>query len=705
MTEHRFIIRQPAKETPCTALPDGAITGNGDVTVVLGGTPDRVRLHIGKADFWKADGRVYVSERGGIAPLATADILLPHMAHADYEAVQDLDRAHIRLSLTAGRMSANLQVTVCAEENTILVRLDRSYPAVSTSVSITPREGCESVGESGTDGDVTYVIRGFNTPECRFPTYGICAMRLISRVVAGGREQLLWAITVRTNHDTAAYKPQAIEAARILDEAACQRLYAAHDAWWTQFWAGSGVSLPDEDLENYWYAGLYVMACTARNTKFPPGLWGAYATSDGMGWFGDYHMNYNYQGPFYALTSCNHPELLACYSAPLNDFLPIAKRYAREYLGTGGAYFPVGIGPLGMETDYRPDTKEHGHLFLGQKSNASYGAVVPVMHWLGTRDQAFAKREYYEYLLETAAFWEDYLVLEDGLYQDYNDALHEVAWYAGGNYVPGVVEGLDDRNPLLSACLIRMLLKTVIDLSAALGENVDRIPKWQDMLDRLPAMETYESKEKGVTYLRCKADANYLDELIMECVYPMGQIGQRLTPELYEAARNSHRDLAVWDSHNRFCSFYPAAARLGFPAEEIIGHIREVIANRSLPNGMFRYGGGGLENSSAIPSTVNEMLLQSYEGVLRLFPVWDRSRDASFRGLRANGAFLVDARVEGGRIAAEIFSEQGSVLNLEAPAEGYVLVRGDGLRVPLTETVTTVETAVGERLAVVAEER
>ena len=704
MTQHRFIIRQPAKETPCTALPDGAITGNGDLTVVLGGSADRVRLHIGKADFWKADGRVYAPERGGIAPLATAEILLPHLPYAQYEVIQDLDAARIRLSLTAGKQSACLQVTVCAEENTILLELERTYPAVSASISLTPREGCESVGETGSCGDVTYAIRGFDTPECRFPTYGICAMRRVSRTVSEGRERILWAITVRTNHDTAAYRAQAVEAAGILDEAACQKLMADHDAWWKKFWAKSGVTLPDEDLENYWYAGLYVMACTARNKKFPPGLWGAYSTADGMGWFGDYHMNYNYQGPFYALTSCNHPELLECYSAPLNDFLPTAKHYAREFLGVRGAYYPVGIGPLGMETDYRPDTKEHGHLFLGQKSNGSYGAVVPVMHWNGTRDKNFAKREYYDYLLETATFWEDYLVLEDGVYQNYNDALHEVAWYAGGDYVPGVSEGLDDRNPLLSACLIRMLLKTVMDLSAELGENLDRIPKWQDMLDRLPPIETYESKDNGVTYLRCKAEATFLDELIMECVYPMGQIGRRITPELYEAARNSHRDLAVWDSHNRFCSFYPAAARLGFPADEIIGHIREVIERRALPNGMFRYGGGGLENSSAIPSTVNEMLLQSYEGVLRLFPVWDRSRDASFRGLRAFGAFVVDGCVADGKITAEILSEQGTTLTLEAPAAGYILVTGDGRRIPLTETVTTVETTAGERLAVVMKE-
>ena len=698
MKDHILTINAPVRETPNQALPDGAITGNGDVTVVLGGTADCVRLHVGKADFWKADGRVYVENRGGIAPLATVQILLPHLANADYEAVQDMDNGQIRLALTAGKQSAHLTITVCAKENTILMELERSYPAVSASVTLTPREGSDAICETGTDGDVTYAIRGFDSPEYRFPTYGICAMRPVYRTVLEGRERALWAITVRTNHDTAAYRRQAIEFVRMLDSAACCKLLNAHGRLWADFWAKSGVTLPDKTLENYWYAGLYVMACTARNKKFPPGLWGAYATADGMGWFGDYHMNYNYQGPFYALTSCNHPELIECYSTPLNDFLPISKIYAKEYLGVRGAYFPVGIGPLGLETDYRPDTKEHGHLFLGQKSNAAYGAVIHMLHWYGTRDKDFARREYYDYLLSVAEFWEDYLVLEDGVYQNYNDALHEVAWYVGPDYMP---EGQDDKNPLLSACLIRMVMKLVIDLSRELGENSDRIPVWQHILDHLSPIETFE--QDGNPLLRCKDGASYLDELIMECVYPMGQIGRLMTPELYEAAQNSHRRLAIWDSHNRFCSYYPAAARLGIPAEEIIAHIHEVIKNRSLPNGMFRYFGGGLENSSAIPSTVNEMLLQSYEGIIRLFPVWDRSRDASFHGLRAYGAFVVDGCLENGRIHAEILSEQGMSLTMEAPGEGYVLVTGDGRRVPLAETFTTVETAKGERLTVLAE--
>lgn len=466
MKNHIINISQPAAGTPSKALPDGAFAGNGDLTAVLAGSADRVRIHIGKADFWKADGRVYAEHRGGIAPLGLAEILLPQLAYAEYKVEQNLDKACITLQLTEGKLSADLKITVCAEENTILLALDRTYPVVSASISLLPLEGSEAVTETGSAGNVRYAIRGFDAPECRFPSYGICALKQISRTVVEGREQILWVIHVCTNHDSAAYRAQAIEKAAALDETACRRMLADHDAWWKRFWARSSVELPDDKLELYWYAGLYAVACCMRNKKFPPGLWGAYATSDGMGWFGDYHLNYNYQAPFYALTSSNHTELLECYMAPLNDFLPLARQYAREYLGIEGAWFPVGIGPLGLETDYRPDTKEHGHLFLGQKSNGAYAAVIPMMHWYGTRDTEFAKREYYGFLLAVAEFWENYLVFEDGKYQIYNDALNEVGWYAGPEHMP---EGHDDKNPVVSRGLVRMLMKLMIDLAGTLG--------------------------------------------------------------------------------------------------------------------------------------------------------------------------------------------------------------------------------------------
>jgi hypothetical protein len=65
------------------------------------------------------------------------------------------------------------------------------------------------------------------------------------------------------------------------------------------------------------------------------------------------------------------------------------------------------------------------------------------------------------------------------------------------------------------------------------------------------------------------------------------------------------------------------------------------------------------------------MLLQSHDGVLRLFPVWPRDRDARFGDLRARGAFLVSGQWRDGRVrSARIRSERGRECVVQNPWPG-----------------------------------
>ena len=52
--------------------------------------------------------------------------------------------------------------------------------------------------------------------------------------------------------------------------------------------------------------------------------------------------------------------------------------------------------------------------------------------------------------------------------------------------------------------------------------------------------------------------------------------------------------------------------------------------------------GGGVENIG-LSQAINDMLLQSSNGSIHLFPAWPRKEPAAFTTLRAKGAFLVSA--------------------------------------------------------------
>jgi len=72
-----------------------------------------------------------------------------------------------------------------------------------------------------------------------------------------------------------------------------------------------------------------------------------------------------------------------------------------------------------------------------------------------------------------------------------------------------------------------------------------------------------------------------------------------------------------------------------------------------------------------VPAALNEMLMQSHEGVIRFFPVWEEERPARFHRLRAYGAFLVSGEFADGVVkSARIESEKGRACRVQNPWPG-----------------------------------
>jgi len=82
-----------------------------------------------------------------------------------------------------------------------------------------------------------------------------------------------------------------------------------------------------------------------------------------------------------------------------------------------------------------------------------------------------------------------------------------------------------------------------------------------------------------------------------------------------------------------------------------------------------------LEGNFAFAAAVQEMLLQSQSGVVRVFPAVPAAwKDVSFNSLRTYGAFLVSAKKKGGKVVEiRVTSEKGGRLRLENsfPGGGY----------------------------------
>ena len=102
--------------------------------------------------------------------------------------------------------------------------------------------------------------------------------------------------------------------------------------------------------------------------------------------------------------------------------------------------------------------------------------------------------------------------------------------------------------------------------------------------------------------------------------------------------------------------------------------------------------------------TINEMLLQSHEGVMRVFPAWPREKPARFARLRAPGAFLVTSELNDGEVRSIIVeSERGRPCRLQHPwaAGQAVLLQNDSGRHEIQHgQELKFSTSPGERLRV-----
>jgi hypothetical protein len=107
------------------------------------------------------------------------------------------------------------------------------------------------------------------------------------------------------------------------------------------------------------------------------------------------------------------------------------------------------------------------------------------------------------------------------------------------------------------------------------------------------------------------------------------------------------------------------------------------------------------ENFS-LPAVINECLLQSYNGSIRLFPNWTEHHSAEFKTLRAVGGFLVSARVEHGEVLwIEIESLAGAICKLIIPWDsGARLVCANGEEKHYTNKLAEWSTTIGETIRI-----
>lgn len=725
MDRYKATFSEWPEHVPTSKTPDAPLAGNGDIGITMKTSGDGLTFFIGKNDFWRA---LESYPEGGLALPGALHLSSDIISGGVYRAEQLPGSAEIRATYTLPDNVLSVTSWVSATDNKVVIEL-ASEKEASLDIAFLPAEDgpLKSVIEQGTDRGCSWMTRSFCGDErLLWESHAALALNHETGTVSlRPGKKLTLVLAVYTNLDSPDWKNKAIAEAGDCTGKSLKSLKKRHQSWWSSFWSLSHVDIGDEWMERYYYQSQYLLACSSRSGKIAPGLWGSFISSDETDWAGDYHLNYNYQSPYWGCYSSNQICLTDNYDQPLLDYMDKGRAFAKELLGCSGLYYPVGIGPFGLSSAAWPDTDEKmddmygytdhmldgGVMFWGQKSNASFGAVNMMMRFYATWDKAYAEKVY-PYISGCAEFWENYLVLRDGRYESVNDTFYE-EWPERGND--------NDVNPMCSLGLIRMVMRGTLDISSMLSVDEGRRARWQDILDKLsdfPVGRKDDGRLSLKNFDRKGEDAKSedfkpggLNRIHMHGVLIPPMVSGPLTdPEfsgimLDDMNHWIKRDGCDWGNSlgNGVETVYAGAARLGYDPEKILSFLKERIEMGSYPNCHIVAAGGGIEALAAVPFTINEMLMQSFEGIVRLFPCWVRSQDASFEHLRANGAFLVSSSIKDGVIGkVDILSEQGRTCKMENPWPGYaVLVRhADGNTEEFYGDLFEFDTEKGEELAV-----
>ena len=340
----------------------------------------------------------------------------------------------------------------------------------------------------------------------------------------------------------------------------------------------------------------------------------------------------------------------------------------------------------------------------GIRSNAVYSAVQHSYHWAAVDHTdpdvlAWVNTHAFEYLASIAKFWSCYLTKVS-----VPDAPNGFRYWSVDDCDGDENCSLppaEATNPTWTLTYLRRLLETLPSMALATGRALD--PSWADMLMHLPPTPT--TTYRGVPTLSAYGEGA-LNQNITAITRQPGYLhalwpGETLSPlsdpnaTMVLAALNTF-NFTSWDQDNAFSWMYSAAARAGVSPDIFLHHWRTELGSNLKTNRLVSFGGLCSDSLGAI-AFIHDMLVQSQEGFLRLFPAYPANATASFTTLRMRGALLVSAAYVGRpEWAGLVASRTGGCVNVTILSEA-----GNDVRVlspwPATPTsgVTVVDATAG----------
>ena len=441
--------------------------------------------------------------------------------------------------------------------------------------------------------------------------------------------------------------------------------------FWRQFWDQSSVRFGNLSLESLWYFSLYQFAASSRGNT-APGLFGLWNAERSAPWNGDYHGDINMAMTYWPIFAINHLELGEPFFKTFDKIAETAIQHTREVYRIDGLKFPIATCETGEEMT-------PGNYRMMQCTSAFY-ALLYWNSYLYSQDKNLLKERIFHILEECSKF---YLAISEE--QADGSLLIGPSWSPEQGPCPAwnVNNDLGLIKPLWEAYLkacdeLAISTKYIKQVKRALEIFPEYPQKEGEFSDSLTANDFTELNHPGLLAMVVPGnDVDADSDLAPVALKSLHNYLKHTNRKSFSDRLSSACDLTwVW--------LLAVAVRLRDTeyAEHILMDIG--IAEYLKPNGMFGFLGGGffksieekrkaynvkesaihallglsnsfrgreltmsmLQQASGFLFAVNEMLLQSHNGIIRIFPAVAECLGAncSFDNFRTEGAFLVSAQ-------------------------------------------------------------
>ncbi|GAB4488525.1 MAG: hypothetical protein OHK0019_05020 [Saprospiraceae bacterium] len=482
-----------------------------------------------------------------------------------------------------------------------------------------------------------------------------------------------------------------------------EKSFAESKKWWADYWSKSAVSVPDPLIERQYYLDLYKFGCAARSNAPMINLQSVWTADNGSlpPWKSDFHHDLNTQLSYWPAYASNHLDLAAGYLKHLEKNDAAHRAYTQRFFGNSGLNIP------GVET-LNGEPMGGWIQYACSPTTSAWLAQHFYLHWRYSQDKTFLKKHAWPFLRDVAIHLENISFLDKNGVRvlplssspEINDN-HVTAWF------PKTWTNYD-------LALARFVFEKTAELADELKKPKEA-EKWRKVLSELPVFFTEQDGELKIAPHLAHHDSHRHFSHLM-AIHPLGLLewerenDRRIIEKSLARLKAAGTD--AWTGYSfawlanlraRACDGNGARDALRIFAEAFVSKNSFHLNGDQSGKGYSKDTGRPftLEGNFAFAAGVQEMLLQSQNGTIRVFPaVPDDWKDVSFKNLRSEGALLVSAEMQGGKARqVEIFSEKGGELTIQLPPGEWVLKQGDGQK---TGEIWQVKMKKGESVMLVS---